>query len=143
VNRPLRIAVLASVAGLFVLADLVHFPLCPLASSFGVPCPGCGLTRATLALLHGDVRAALHFHPLVFLLAPLFVGFVGSAALELLRDPTKPRPPPRVRWNSRLLGVAALGVLVLSLGVWLARFAGYLGGPVPVTTLRDWLARSR
>ena len=142
-NRPLRIAVLASVAGLFVLAGVVHFPLCPLASSFGIPCPGCGLTRATLALLHGDVRAALHFHPLVFLLAPLFIGFVGSAALELLEDPTKPRRLPRVRWNSRLLSVAALCVLVLSLGVWLARFAGYFGGPVPVTTLREWLTSQR
>jgi Protein of unknown function (DUF2752) len=139
VNRPLRIVVLASVAGLFVLADVVHFPLCPLASSFGVPCPGCGLTRATLALLHGNVRAALHFHPLVFLLAPLFIGFVASAALELLQGPTKLRRPPRVRWNGRLLSIAALCVLVLSLGVWLARFAGYFGGPVPVTTFRSWL----
>ena len=57
--------------------------------------------ESTLALLHGNVRAALNFHPLVFLLAPLFIGFVGSAALELLRDPAKPRPPPRVRWNGR------------------------------------------
>jgi len=139
VNRPLRIAVLASLAGLFALADVVHFPLCPLASTFGVPCPGCGLTRATLALLHGNVRAALHFHPLVFLLAPLFIGFMGSAALELLRDPNAPRRQPRIRWNSRWLSIAALCVLVLSLGVWLARFGGYFGGPVPVTTLREWL----
>jgi len=143
VNRPLRITVLASVAGLFGLAGAVHFPMCPLASSFGIPCPGCGLTRATLALLHGDVQAALHFHPLVFVLAPLFIGFVGSAALELLQDPTKPRRPPRVSWNGRLLSIAALCVLVLSLGVWLARFAGYFGGPAPVTTLREWLARAR
>ena len=139
-NRPLRIAVLASLAGLLALAELVQVPLCPLASTFGVPCPGCGLTRATLALLHGNVRAALHFHPLVFLLAPLFIGFMASAALELLRDPTKPRRPPLVRWNSRLVSIAAACVLVLSLGTWLARFAGYFGGPVPVTTLRQWLS---
>jgi hypothetical protein len=143
VNRPLRIAVLASLPGLFALAELVQFPLCPLASTFGVPCPGCGLTRATLALLHGNLRSALHFHPLVLLLAPLFIGFTGSAALELLRDPTKPRRPPLVRWNSRWLSIAALCVLLLSLGVWLARFEGYFGGPVPVTTLREWIARAR
>jgi Protein of unknown function (DUF2752) len=143
VNRPLRIAVLASVAGLFAIGAHFDFPLCPMASSFGIPCPGCGLTRATLALFHGDLRAALHFHPLVWLLAPLFIGFVGSAVVDLLRDPTRPRRTPLIRWNNRWLSIATLCVLVLMLGVWLARFAGYFGGPVPVTSMREWLARAR
>ena len=38
---------------------------------------------------------------------------------------------------------AALLLFTLTLGVWLARFAGYFGGPVPVTSMRDWLTRSR
>ena len=138
-SRPLRITVLAIVAAVLALAVYVDFPLCPLASSFGIPCPGCGLTRATLALLHGDVRAALHFHPLVWLLAPLFVGFVGAALLELLRDPARPRRTPLFRWHGRGTNIAAWFLLVLTLGVWLARFAGYFGGPVPVTSLREWL----
>ena len=132
---------LALFCGAVALAVHVDFPLCPLASAFGIPCPGCGLTRATLALLHGDVRAALHFHPLVWLLSPLFIGFVGSAVFELVRGPRPTRARARVRWNNRALSLVALWVLVLSLGVWLARFAGYFGGPVPVTSLREWLAR--
>ena len=127
--------------GGFALALWTEFPLCPMASSFGVPCPGCGLTRASLALLHGDVREALHFHPLVWLLAPLFVGFMSSAAFDLVRDTSKPRSRSIVHWNNRLLTLVATGTLLLTLGVWLARFAGYLGGPVPVTSLRDWLSR--
>jgi hypothetical protein len=31
-------------------------------------------------------------------------------------------------------------LLVAMLSVWLLRFAGYFGGPVPVVTLREWLA---
>jgi hypothetical protein len=34
-------------------------------------------------------------------------------------------------------------LFVLTLGVWIARFAGYLGGPVPVTSMREWIARAR
>ena len=77
---------------------------------------------------------------MVWLLSPLFVGFVGSAVLELLRDPSAPRAAPRVRWNGRWITALAVCVLVLTVGVWLARFGGYLGGPVKVTSLREWLA---
>jgi hypothetical protein len=139
VNRPLRIAVLALLAASFALAVHVDFPLCPLASSCGIPCPGCGLTRATFALLHGDIRSALRLHPLVWLLSPLFIGFVGSAVFELVRGPSLAPPRARIRWASRRMSLVATGILLLTLSVWLARFAGYFGGPVPVTSMREWL----
>ena len=143
-SRLLSTAALACLAGLVGLAIHTDFPLCPLASSFGIPCPGCGLTRATLALLHGDVRAALHFHPLVWLLAPVFALFVGAALLELLRPPgTGPWRASPIRWRGRGTNVAAIAVLVLTLTVWLARFAGYFGGPAPVTSLHEWLTLKR
>jgi hypothetical protein len=143
VSRPLRIATLGLLAGLFALAVYSDFPLCPMASSLGIPCPGCGLTRATLALLHGDVGTALHFHPLVTVLAPLFITFVGTAAFDLVRDPAQPRRRSRIAWNGRAMNIIAATLFVLTVGVWLARFAGYFGGPVPVTSMRDWLASVR
>jgi hypothetical protein len=135
--------VLAGSALLVGAAAWSDFPMCPMAGSFGVPCPGCGLTRATLALLHGDVRAALRFHPLVWLLTPLFVGFMAVAAWELFRDPTRARAPSSIRWHGRGTSTVALTVLMLTLGVWAARFAGYFGGPVPVTSISAWLAGRR
>ena len=140
VKLPLRIALCSGSLGLVGLAMSQGFPLCPMAGSLGIPCPGCGLTRATLALLRGDVGTALHFHPLVGLLTPLFVTFMATGVWQLLRDPARPRRPSRIRWNAPALNVAALLLLVLTLGVWLARFAGYFGGPVEVTTLHAWLA---
>ena len=46
---------------------------CPIRFLTGVACPGCGLTRAWLAALSGDIRAALAYHPL-FWCAPLALG---------------------------------------------------------------------
>ncbi|MES1187080.1 MAG: DUF2752 domain-containing protein [Myxococcales bacterium] len=141
-NRAARLALMALAASLFALAVRADFPLCPLASTFGVPCPGCGLTRASLALAHGDVRGALRLHPLVLLVAPLVATLLGAAAFDLLRDPALPRRR-WLPWRARTMSLAASALFVLTLGVWLARFAGYLGGPVPVTSMRDWLvARS-
>ena len=45
---------------------------CPIYNILGVTCPGCGLTRAWLCFLTGDVRHALRYH-LLFLPAPAFI----------------------------------------------------------------------
>jgi hypothetical protein len=39
----------------------------------GVPCPGCGMTRACLAALQLDFKAAFYWHPLWILPFPLIV----------------------------------------------------------------------
>lgn len=38
---------------------------CLFASITGVPCMGCGTTRAFTSLLHGDIAGSLHYHPLL------------------------------------------------------------------------------
>ena len=108
---------------------LGRIPLCPFAAVTHHPCPGCGLTRATLALLQGHVSESLHFHPLVIPIAPLTIAAVAMAALRYVRvgqfesyDETRSRPTTAV--------VVVLGVL--SFAVWIARFFGAFGGPVPV-----------
>ena len=117
-------AVVALVGALLLASDL---PLCPVAALSGYPCPGCGLTRATLALLSGQWAAALRYHPLVMLVLPaLGLAAVGTLGPRRLGE----RGERLRRWRDP--GAALL--LALLLGVWLARFAGYLGGPAAVST---------
>ena len=126
-----------TLGGVFAVIVLERLPFCPMATVLGIPCPGCGLTRATLALLRGDVRGALALHPLVLLLSPLFAAAISSAAFGYVRGPSS-RRNPNLWLASRNTSVVAVVLLVATLGVWGVRFLGYLGGPAPVTTFRDW-----
>ncbi len=127
-----------ALCGLAALIVSTRLPFCPMAAVLGVPCPGCGLSRATLALVHGNVRQALRFHPLVFVIAPAFIWGVGSAGYDYVRGP-RARHAPSAWLNSRwATGLASL-LLVATLSVWGLRFLGYFGGPVPVLTFSAWL----
>jgi hypothetical protein len=101
-----------------------------MAEIFGVPCPGCGMTRAILLLGRGDVSASLQMHPLAVpsLLASLLFMVATVWATARLGTPT-------ALWKTSL-GRAALvtfaGVQVAILGLWVARMLGGFGGSVPV-----------
>jgi hypothetical protein len=56
-------------------------PPCPLRTLTGVPCPFCGMTRGTLALLHGDLLHSLALNPGVV------VAIVAVAFLVWRRPP--------------------------------------------------------
>lgn len=133
--RARRTLIAFGLVGAGLVFALVGPPVCPTALFFGIPCPGCGLTRATLALLHGDVGTALRLHPLVFVLTPVFAYALGASLLDYVRG--GPAAPARLTtwFSQRTRYGAALALLVVALGVWGARFAGYFGGPVPVESL--------
>ena len=112
---------------------LTDTPFCPLALFAGIPCPGCGLTRATIALFHGDLGAALRFHPLVLVLTPLFGAAMLKALVDYVRGAELVSTP--AWWTGRVVTLLATALLVAVVGVWLLRFAGWFGGPVPVQSL--------
>ena len=83
-ERKLAVAGLAAIGGgLFVVSffnptTAGFFPVCPLYKFTGIACPGCGLTRAFHALLHGDLATALGFNallPFFFTAVRLFFDF--------------------------------------------------------------------
>lgn len=48
--------------------------VCVFRNVLGHPCPGCGMTRAVSAAIHGDFRAAWQYNHLVTLAGPLLAG---------------------------------------------------------------------
>ena len=73
---------------------------CPILYLTGISCAGCGMSRAWLSLLGGDIAGAFTYHPLFWLPVP-------AAAMLVFRQ----RLPRRVfRWGMGL--VCALFMIV-------------------------------
>lgn len=53
--------------------DGAGVPVCLFQALSGLPCPGCGLTRALSSLVQGNAAAAFDYHPFAFLFLPLFM----------------------------------------------------------------------
>ncbi len=128
--RASRLAVLGAIGALVLVAEL---PICPSAGLIGVPCPGCGLTRATLALLQRDWSGSFALHPLAGLFAPVLFYFLGSGAYDYVRGPPT---NPSARSSAGITATLSTVLVLMLLSVWLLRFTGAFGGPVPVT--RYW-----
>lgn len=56
--------------------------ICPFKLISGLPCPGCGMGRASLALLHGNITQSLYYN----LLCIPFTLFVAVSFLWLIKD---------------------------------------------------------
>jgi hypothetical protein len=100
---------------------LVNFKVfgwtCPFLHLVGVPCPGCGLTRATSLLLLGDFKASLTYHAFapVSLLGLLLVG-----SASLLPDQARLPMISRLELLERRSGLTIILLFALVF-YWLAR----------------------
>jgi len=57
---------------LFVVC-LLFFYECPFHHLLGIPCPGCGMTRALFSVLLLRFGRAYYYHPGIYLVIPVFL----------------------------------------------------------------------
>lgn len=111
--------ILTGALGVHVGLGLLNFPAwdCPFLRLTGAPCPGCGLTRACILLLRGEVQASIRFHAF----APVFVLLVGMLIVSTLlpRSVTEPfiLKAETLERQTRLTIIILSGLILY----WLAR----------------------
>ena len=106
-------AALGAVAALLLWGAMSFLTgtLCVFQAFFGIPCPGCGSTRAAVALLRRHFREAFALHPLI----PLSLLILPYAALR----ETLCRRKPIARFEK----AAAVCAVALYVIVYAARMA--------------------
>ena len=95
--------------------------ICSFRGFFGVPCPGCGMTRAFCAISHGHPIDALGFHWLSPLIYGMFVILGISHLLFLLLD---------VDWLAaidRVMRRITLPIFVVVFTYWIVKVIHFFG----------------
>lgn len=75
----LSVLYLLGIAWAFIYTHYkVSILLCPTKWALGIPCPGCGMTRATSLLFKGDIVAAITMNPniLIALVVTILAPFL-------------------------------------------------------------------
>jgi Protein of unknown function (DUF2752) len=110
-----RNPLLAGAVALAALAYLVtvdpnqpgHYPPCLIRATTGWYCPGCGGLRSVHALMHGDLRTALHDNVAIWVAIPVL-------ALTVVQW-------RRGRWTQRRVTTVGVATFVVLLGFAVVR----------------------
>ena len=117
-SRPTSLAIVGAAflhTGLATLG-LPGWP-CPVRHGLGIPCPGCGLSRAITALLQGDWETSLALHAF----APFFLlTLVIMTGVILLPSPQRTWLIDQIKTIEHCTGITAILLLGLVF-YWLTR----------------------
>lgn len=108
--------VLGFALGAAVLAVLVRenapgLPPCILQSTTGLFCPGCGVTRASRALMLGDLAGAMRMNAVAILLMPLLAIMMTREIAAWAWQKPEWRAKTGGRWG------IGLGIAVILFGI--------------------------
>jgi hypothetical protein len=92
--------------------------VCAFRNAFGIPCPGCGLTRSFAAFSHGWLAEAFEMHPLGPVMYMAFAFYMVKWSVEAV---LQRRLLVQIENRARL--PALWGFLAAMLGIWVLRLA--------------------
>jgi hypothetical protein len=103
-NKELML-ILVGVAIVYLILSLFEIPTCPSKVFLGIPCPGCGLSRAFMSVLRLDFAAAFEFHPAWPLVA---AAIIAISVLWVLG-------------KTRAYGIVGIFAIVILIGIYIYR----------------------
>jgi cytochrome b561 len=108
--------------------SVVNFPftnyplpqLCSMKRTYGIDCPGCGLTRSFLSIGRFQFAQAMHFNPAGIFVFGLIAVQIPWRITQLARI-RKGLPQLQADWFLWYLGIC----VVVMVGQWLVRLSGF------------------
>ena len=98
-----------------IFMNLILGLSCPFKLMTGLSCPGCGLTRAYIAFLHGDLKKAIYYQPIFWTVPFLCLPFLRIE-----------------RRKTRILADIIFSLTVLAfLLIWIIRIWNHNDFPIP------------
>ncbi len=112
-------AALVGLSAAQIAATAFHLPAwgCPFLKVTTIPCPGCGLSRACAALLHGDFGRSLHMHAFA---VPILVGLAIVLVAAVLPAAPRAKVVAAIEAVERRTGATSLLLIALFV-YWIAR----------------------
>lgn len=97
------------IIGIYILLSIIfHFTSCISKLLIGIPCPGCGITRAFLCLIKFDFKGVVYYNPLIFIV-PIICWIIIF----------KERPIINKIYKSRLFWILIMSLILI---VYIIRF---------------------
>ncbi|MDO5574339.1 MAG: DUF2752 domain-containing protein [bacterium] len=103
----------------WTVSSICFGEFCPMKILTGIPCPGCGMTRAVVLMFTGHFAESFEMHPMA--LAWILLGLYFCICRYILNR--KPRGA----------AVAAIGLCVLMLPLYIYRMETLFPDHVPMT----------
>lgn len=90
------------------------YPGCLFYKTTGLYCPGCGMTRAAFATMHGDISRAFRMNPVGMVLLPLAIAGLSGPIAGWVAG----RPP---LWKLELKPFLTWTVAITVIAFWILR----------------------
>jgi hypothetical protein len=88
-------------------------PGCFFRQYTGIECPGCGMTRGTYAILHGEFLKGFLYNPVGMILFPLAMIGLGIEVIGWVRGKPLPFRLNPGRWGATVLAVVIIAWWIL------------------------------
>ena len=104
------LATIATVCYLFNIDIMNYTKPCILRERSGFYCPGCGGTRAVIAMLAGHFVESLFYHPAVLYLTVIYIIFMASNSIQII---SKNRIKVGMKYR-RIYVIIAFAILIIN-----------------------------
>ncbi len=81
-KHKVEIFIISGIIAVYAVLSVLGVATCPSKVFFGIPCPGCGISRAFMSALQLDFAAAFEYNPLWILVPVVLIIVTALSAYD-------------------------------------------------------------